>query len=165
MSRIKCSVFSVLPLLTVVGCGKLLNHKNTDKEVEKLVQEYVEMQEKAVEKLKTFLGKLSTELMGANDRRRGRDVKENDFVFFLYHSIFWENEVEEYEYLNSVIATFELEKDHLYNALTYLRNLDTEDMEWLLKQMKIDYMTPTDIICAIVELAFEVVCLLECREF
>ena len=115
--------------------------------------------------LKTFLGKLSSELMVTNDRRRGREVKENDFVFFLYHSVFWENEVEEYEYLNSVIATFELEKEHLYNALSYLRSLDMEDMEWLLKQMKIDYMTPTDIICAIVELAFEVVCLLECREF
>lgn len=39
----------------IIEGRKLLNHKNTDKEVEKLVQEYVEMQEKAVEKLKTFL--------------------------------------------------------------------------------------------------------------
>ena len=39
----------------IIEGRKLLNHKNTDKEVEKLVQEYVEMQEKAVEKLKEFL--------------------------------------------------------------------------------------------------------------
>lgn len=38
--------------------------------------------------LKTFLGKLSSELMKLNDIRRGKEVKENDFVFFLYHSMF-----------------------------------------------------------------------------
>ena len=39
----------------IIEGRKLLNHKNTDEEVHSLVQEYVEMQEKAVEKLKTFL--------------------------------------------------------------------------------------------------------------
>lgn len=39
----------------IIEGRKLLNHKGTDKEVEKLVQEYVDMQEEAVEKLKTFL--------------------------------------------------------------------------------------------------------------
>ena len=39
----------------IIEGRKLLNHKNTDKEVEKLVQEFVEMQEKAVENLKPFL--------------------------------------------------------------------------------------------------------------
>lgn len=34
---------------------KLLNHKNTDKEIHALIQKYVDMQEDAVEKLKTFL--------------------------------------------------------------------------------------------------------------
>lgn len=115
--------------------------------------------------LRTFLGKLSSELMKLNDIRRGRKPRENDFVFFLYHSIFWESETEEYEYLNTIIANFELEKEYLYNAMTYLRGLDMEELEWLLKEMKLDYMTPTDVVCAIVELAFEVVCLLESREF
>ena len=115
--------------------------------------------------LRTFLGKLSSELMKINDIRRGRKPRENDFVFFLYHSIFWESETEEYEYLNTIIANFELEKEYLYNAMTYLRGLDMEELEWLLKEMKLDYMTPTDVACAIVELAFEVVCLLESREF
>lgn len=115
--------------------------------------------------LRTFLGKLSSELMKLNDIRRGRKPRENDFVFFLYHSIFWESETEEYEYLNTIIANFELEKEYLYNAMTYLRGLDMEELEWLLKEMKLDYMTPTDVVCAIVELAFEVVCLLEGGEF
>ena len=115
--------------------------------------------------LKTFLGKSSSELMKINDIRNGRKPRENDFLFFLYHSMFWESETEEYEYLNTVITIFELEKEHLYNAMKYLRELDMRELEWLLKEMKLDYMTPTDIACAIVELAFEVVCLLEGGEF
>lgn len=115
--------------------------------------------------LKTFLGELSSELMKLNDIRRGRKSRENDFVFFLYHSMFWESETEEYEHLNTVITIFELEKEHLYDAMKYLRGLDMEELEWLLKEMKLDYMTPTDIACAIVELVFEVVCLLEGGEF
>ena len=39
----------------IIEGRKLLNHKQTDKEVHKLVQEYVEMQERDVEKLKKFL--------------------------------------------------------------------------------------------------------------
>lgn len=39
----------------IIEGRKLLNHKNTDKEVNKLVKEYVDMQEDAVEKLKEFL--------------------------------------------------------------------------------------------------------------
>lgn len=39
----------------IIEGRKLLNHKNTDKEVHSLVQEYVDMQEDAVEKLKKFL--------------------------------------------------------------------------------------------------------------
>lgn len=39
----------------IIEGRKLLNHKGTDKEVEKLVKEYVDMQEDAVEKLKRFL--------------------------------------------------------------------------------------------------------------
>jgi len=39
----------------IIEGRRLLNHKHTDEEVNSLVQEYVEMQEKAVEKLKTFL--------------------------------------------------------------------------------------------------------------
>lgn len=39
----------------IIEGRKLLNHKNTDSEVHKLVQEYVDMQEDAVEKLKQFL--------------------------------------------------------------------------------------------------------------
>lgn len=103
--------------------------------------------------------------MKVNDIRRGRKPRVNDFVFFLYHSIFLGSETEEYEFLNTIIMNFELEREYLYNAMTYLRGLDMEELEWLLKEMKLDYMTPTDVACAIVELAFEVVCLLESREF
>lgn len=39
----------------IIEGRKLLNHKDTDKEIESLVQAYVDMQEEAVEKLKTFL--------------------------------------------------------------------------------------------------------------
>ena len=39
----------------IIEGRKLLNHKNTDQEVHQLVQEYVTMQENAVEKLKQFL--------------------------------------------------------------------------------------------------------------
>lgn len=39
----------------IIEGRKLLNHKETDKEVNSLVQEYVAMQEKAVENLKKFL--------------------------------------------------------------------------------------------------------------
>lgn len=39
----------------IIEGRKLLNHKETDAKVHELVQEYVEMQEKAVEKLKQFL--------------------------------------------------------------------------------------------------------------
>ncbi|MCI8778094.1 MAG: hypothetical protein HFI87_02990 [Bacilli bacterium] len=39
----------------IIEGRKLLNHKETDSKVHELVQEYVEMQEKAVEKLKHFL--------------------------------------------------------------------------------------------------------------
>ncbi len=39
----------------IIEGRKLLNHKNTDKEVEKLVSEYVKNQEEAVEQLKQFL--------------------------------------------------------------------------------------------------------------
>ena len=39
----------------IIEGRKLLNHKDTDKEVEKIAQEYVDMQEDAVEKLKEFL--------------------------------------------------------------------------------------------------------------
>ena len=39
----------------IIEGRKLLNHKDTNEEVHSLVQEYVDMQEKAVEKLKTFL--------------------------------------------------------------------------------------------------------------
>lgn len=39
----------------IIEGRKLLNHKDTDKEVESLIQEYVNMQEKAIEKLKEFL--------------------------------------------------------------------------------------------------------------
>lgn len=39
----------------IIEGRKLLNHKQTDSNVHELVQEYVEMQEKAVEKLKQFL--------------------------------------------------------------------------------------------------------------
>jgi hypothetical protein len=39
----------------IIEGRKLLNHKNTEKEVESLVREYVDMQEEAVEKLKPFL--------------------------------------------------------------------------------------------------------------
>lgn len=39
----------------IIEGRKLLNHKQTDEEVHRLVQEYVDMQEDAVEKLKQFL--------------------------------------------------------------------------------------------------------------
>ncbi len=39
----------------IIEGRKLLNHKSTDKEVHSLVQEYVNMQEGAVEELKKFL--------------------------------------------------------------------------------------------------------------
>jgi len=39
----------------IIEGRRLLNHKNTDDNVRDLVQEYVDMQEQAVEKLKTFL--------------------------------------------------------------------------------------------------------------
>lgn len=39
----------------IIEGRRLLNHKETNEEVNKLVQEYVDMQEDAVEKLKTFL--------------------------------------------------------------------------------------------------------------
>lgn len=39
----------------IIEGRRLLNHKNTNDEVHSLVQEYVDMQEKAVEKLKSFL--------------------------------------------------------------------------------------------------------------
>lgn len=39
----------------IIEGRKLLNNKNTDKEVEKLVSDYVKNQEKAVEELKQFL--------------------------------------------------------------------------------------------------------------
>ena len=39
----------------IIEGRKLLNHKGTDKEVNKLVEEYVAMQERAVEELKKFL--------------------------------------------------------------------------------------------------------------
>ena len=39
----------------IIEGRKLLNHKRTDAKVEELVQEYVDMQEDAVEKLKQFL--------------------------------------------------------------------------------------------------------------
>jgi len=39
----------------IIEGRRLLNHKDTDPEVHALVQEYVDMQEDAVEKLKTFL--------------------------------------------------------------------------------------------------------------
>ena len=39
----------------IIEGRRLLNHKNTDENVHSLVQEYVDMQEEAVEKLKTFL--------------------------------------------------------------------------------------------------------------
>lgn len=39
----------------IIEGQKLLNHKNTDANVEELIQKYIGMQEKAVEKLKSFL--------------------------------------------------------------------------------------------------------------
>ena len=39
----------------IIEGRKLLNHKGTNKEVHKLIQEYVDMQEECVEKLKSFL--------------------------------------------------------------------------------------------------------------
>ena len=39
----------------IIEGRRLLNHKNTDENVKVLVQEYVDMQEDAVEKLKAFL--------------------------------------------------------------------------------------------------------------
>ena len=39
----------------IIEGRRLLNHKGTDDEVHAIVQEYVDMQEDAVEKLKTFL--------------------------------------------------------------------------------------------------------------
>lgn len=39
----------------IIEGRRLLNHKNTDNDVKKIVQEYVDMQEDAVEKLKQFL--------------------------------------------------------------------------------------------------------------
>ncbi len=39
----------------IIEGRKLLNHKDTDKEVEKLIDEYVKKQEVCVEKLKKFL--------------------------------------------------------------------------------------------------------------
>ena len=39
----------------IIEGRKLLNHKGTNKEVHKLIQEYVDMQEECVEKLKNFL--------------------------------------------------------------------------------------------------------------
>ena len=39
----------------IIEGRRLLNHKGTDEEINSLVQEYVDMQEEAVEKLKEFL--------------------------------------------------------------------------------------------------------------
>ena len=39
----------------IIEGRRLLNHKGTDKEVEKLVSDYVKNQEKAVEELKQYL--------------------------------------------------------------------------------------------------------------
>ena len=39
----------------IIEGRKLLNHKNIDSTIHKLVQEYVDMQEESVEKLKKFL--------------------------------------------------------------------------------------------------------------
>ena len=39
----------------IIEGRRLLNHKDTDQEIHALVQEYVDMQEDAVEKLKAFL--------------------------------------------------------------------------------------------------------------
>ena len=39
----------------IIEGRRLLNHKDTDEEVNRIAEEYVKMQERAVEKLKTFL--------------------------------------------------------------------------------------------------------------
>ena len=39
----------------IIEGRRLLNHKSSNEEINSLVEEYVNMQEKAVEKLKTFL--------------------------------------------------------------------------------------------------------------
>lgn len=39
----------------IIEGRKLLNHKDTDRDVHKLIQEYVDMQEECVEQLKKFL--------------------------------------------------------------------------------------------------------------
>lgn len=39
----------------IIEGRKLLNNKDTDKEIHKLIQEYVDMQEECVEQLKQFL--------------------------------------------------------------------------------------------------------------
>ena len=39
----------------IIEGRRLLNHKSTDDEIHSIVQEYVDMQEDAVEKLKRFL--------------------------------------------------------------------------------------------------------------
>lgn len=39
----------------IIEGRKLLNHKDTDENVKKIIKEYVDMQEDAVEKLKSFL--------------------------------------------------------------------------------------------------------------
>ena len=39
----------------IIEGRKLLNHKDTNEEVHKLIQEYVDMQEECVEQLKKFL--------------------------------------------------------------------------------------------------------------
>lgn len=62
MKTIKDDSTSHLAELLVQGTNmgiiegrRLLNHKDTDTEVHSLIQEYVDMQEEAVEKLKQFL--------------------------------------------------------------------------------------------------------------
>ena len=106
--------------------------------------------------LKTFIGKMSMELIDVNSVRKYTQIRGiSEFVFPFYHAIFYDNKTFEHSERNLIEIDFELEKKYIDYGLDYFSKFDSQDIEFFLKENKLNYLTIDDIMYALVELIME----------
>lgn len=114
------------------------------------------MNSRSYQILKTFIGKMSMELIDINSVRKYTQIRGiSEFVFPFYHAIFYDNKVFEYPERNLIEIDFELEKEYIDYGLDYFSKFDSQDIEFFLKENKLDYLTIDDVMYSLVELIME----------
>lgn len=106
--------------------------------------------------LKIYIGKMSMELIDVNSVRKYTQTRRIlEFGFPFYYAIFCDNKTIEHSEKKLIEIDFELEKEYIKYGLDYFSEFDSRDVEFFLKENKLNYFTVDDVAYALIELIVE----------